>query len=87
MLLWWGNGPHLCNLHIGKIQKSLNSISFKGMNFRSENACAPNHKKQYGLAHTQFLKNSGHDVTKKNRAPTGEKVGAHLESSKKPLDQ
>ena len=34
-----------------------------------------------------FFKNSGQDVTKKNSAPTGEKVGTHLEESKKPLDQ
>ena len=87
MLLWWGNGEHFCNVHVAKNQNYWNSITFKGTNFRSENACAPNHKKQYGLAHTKFLKNSGQDVTKKNSAPTGEKVGANLGESKKPLDQ
>ena len=53
------------------------------MNFRSENACAPNHKKQYGLAHTKFKKKSGQDVTKKISAPTGEKVGHIWNQAKK----
>ena len=66
MLLWWGNGKHFCKLHDAKKQKCSNSITFKGTNSRLENACAPNHRNQYGLAHTHFFKNSGQDVAVKN---------------------
>ena len=47
--------------------KSLNSITFTDQ-FGRTNACAPNDKKQFGLAHTQFSKNSPQNRAFRNHA-------------------